>query len=203
MPTGKRYDGNPSGHISMDNRALMATKDMIKKELDFQYQLRASEKDVSQKAYTRSSAEVFPTPRPSPLTDRSVKLFRDFSGVPAWQTQMAAGPVNDFESPAAVLATARTSATPATSGQQLRANTARQHADASQHEYLQLVHARTAIERQLAELDEVIAFKARNEARARQLPRAERPFAQFMGTHRAHADVAPVTKTVTGSWDRR
>ena len=41
----KRYDGNPSGHISMDARALLFAKDVINKELTFQAKLRETGAD--------------------------------------------------------------------------------------------------------------------------------------------------------------
>jgi len=190
----RRYDGNPSGHISMDNRTLMATKDLIKRELDYQYQLRASGRDQPQKDFTRASSEVFPTPRPSPPTSRYKQR----------QPQEEVGAMGDSSSSSVIsrLQTAATASPVVFDQQPINTARAHQNAAASKEDYMQLVQRRAAIERQLAELDEVIAFKTTKETRARQHPRAERPFAQFLETHRAHADVAPVTKTVTGSWDR-
>ena len=69
-------------------------------------------------------------------------------------------------------------------------------------EYESLSRAKAAIERQLSELDEVIAFKTRKEAAAQRQPRSERPFSNFLETYRCDPDHGPVTKTVTGSWER-
>lgn len=176
----------------MDNRTLMATKDLIKREVDFQFQLRASGRDQPQKDFTRASSEVFPTPRSSPPTNRYSQR----------KTSEEAEFIGASESPNIATVLQATPTSLRVDQQPTSTAQARQSAAASKEDYMQLVQRRAAIERQLIELDEVIAFKASKEARARQQPRAERPFAQFLETHRAHADVAPVTKTVTGSWDR-
>jgi len=176
----------------MDNRTLMATKDLIKREVEFQFQLRASGRDQPQKDFTRASSEVFPTPRSPPPTNRYSQR----------KTSEEAEFIGASESPniATVLQVTPTSLR--VDQQPTSTARARQSAAAAKEDYMQLVQRRAAIERQLIELDEVIAFKESKEARSRHQPRAERPFAQFLETHRAHADVAPVTKTVTGSWDR-
>ena len=44
--TLKRYDGNPSGHISMDNRNLSFNKEAINYEHDFLMKTREAGNDV-------------------------------------------------------------------------------------------------------------------------------------------------------------
>lgn len=71
----------------------------------------------------------------------------------------------------------------------------------SQEEHQALLHQKHQIERQLKELDEVLAFKARQEEKKKR-PAAERPFASFLDTYRAKPELSMVTPTITGSWER-
>jgi hypothetical protein len=42
----KRYDGNPSGHLSMDERESSFAKEVIKREFDFLDRMRKDGHDI-------------------------------------------------------------------------------------------------------------------------------------------------------------
>ena len=182
----KRYDGNPSGHISMDTRAMAFAKEQIHKEEDHMENLRVTGMDQSATYATQGRSEtaatVFPTPRVAPMTDRSIKLFKDFtaedldgarvSGKEHWMKFTRPG--DGVEGPAAELVdseeTARRKMTEAV------ARDKREYSDLNQKKEL--------IERQIEELENVIAFKRRKDIENLQ-KRSERPFACLPMTHRA------------------
>mmetsp|Transcript_75559 Transcript_75559/g.151870 ORF Transcript_75559/g.151870 Transcript_75559/m.151870 type:complete len:198 (-) Transcript_75559:211-804(-) len=192
----KRYDGNPSGHIHMDNRYLNFSKELIGKETHHREKMR--EKGLDQPGiYKKLSAEIFPTPRSAravPQTDRKVVLFRDYVPIPSYaQSQVATATPNLMHTAELAVAgsTAAAKGLVAAAKESLR----------SQEERNALMKRKNLIERQLSELDEVLALKARQEQKKRR-PVAERPFANFMDTYRAKPEVCDVTPTVTGSWER-
>ena len=163
--------------------------------------------------------DVFPTPRPAPLTDRGVKMFTDtaaFYASTLAKSKTSGGPSGDGSASARSSNSSSNRSSRSTRGgapegalsvrspQSSRVageRTARQRA-ADREAFEALAREKRGIEAQLAELDRVLAYKRRMAEKNGLGSKPDRPFATFLHTHRAHPDLAPCTATVTGSWGR-
>ena len=186
MPELKRYDGNPSGHISMDTRAMAFAKETIHKEQDHMDKMRERGLDKSEFYRTQgrsvTAATVFPTPRIPPETDRELKLFRDFTAA-----DVQAGQTSKIEHWMKFSQPGDGIEWPEEEHVDSEETSRRKLADAverDRREYENMTRQKELIEREIEELENVIAYKRRKEIENLQ-KRSERPFACLPMTHRA------------------
>lgn len=170
----------------MDTRAMAFAKEQIHKEEDQMEKLRTTGMDQSvmyeNQGRSATAAIVFPTPRIAPVTDRSVKLFKDFTAADLDGSRVStmehwmkfAQPGDGIERPPDDLVDSEETAR----------RKVEMAVEVDRREYTKLEQQKKLIERQIDELENVIAFKRRKEIENLQ-KRSERPFACLPMTHRA------------------